>query len=123
MTSMNHTSWSAEERFSVALRCAMRAKGWNAVALARHAAVHMPTRIFDVAEIEGYIAGAYLPLPGELIALAQALGTSPADLLEDGEERCVAELRFVGNGKAWLRLSARVSQQTGDAIRTLIATG
>ena len=101
----------------------MRAKRWNAIALARHAAVHMPTRIFDVAEIERYIAGAYLPLPGELIALAQALGTSPADLLEDGEERCVAELRLLGNGKAWLRLSARVSQQTGDAIRTLIATG
>jgi transcriptional regulator with XRE-family HTH domain len=106
--------------FADALRIAMDEKACNARELARRAAVHMPQRSFDVAEIESFLGGRTLPMPGELDALAHALGVTPDFLLPGGNERSVIELTDLCDGYVKLKLSLRVPITAARVVRTLL---
>ncbi|MCC2651918.1 MAG: hypothetical protein K0Q60_2081 [Microvirga sp.] len=97
----------------------MAKKGWDPLELSRRAAVHSRRKVFPVGDILRYLAGRALPMPGDLLALAQALGTAPDRLLEGGMDRAVLELRNIGSGKVELRL-ARVAVETARAIAGLL---
>jgi transcriptional regulator with XRE-family HTH domain len=114
---------AVETEFADALRIAMHAKGCNADELARRVAVHMPQRSFDFAEIKSYLAGRRLPMPGELDALARALGVTPDFLLPGGDERSMIELVDLGDGYVQLKLSCRVPITKAGAVRTLLEGG
>jgi transcriptional regulator with XRE-family HTH domain len=117
---MYQTDQVVDDAFARALRTAMAKKGLDALELSRRAAVHSPRKMFDAEDIRRYLAGRALPLPGELLALAQALGTAPDRLLEGGMDRAILELRKIGSGKVELRLSARVPLETARAIAGLL---
>jgi transcriptional regulator with XRE-family HTH domain len=117
---VNLVESAAETDFAAALRIAMHAKGCSARELARRVAVHMPQRSFDFAEIESYLAGRTLPMPGELDALARSLGVTPDFLLPGGDERSVIELTDRGDGYVKLKLSSRVPITKALLVRTLL---
>ena len=100
--------------FADALRIAMDEKACNAREL------HMPQRSFDVAEIESFLGGRTLPMPGELDALAHALGVTPDFLLPGGNERSVIELTDLCDGYVKLKLSLRVPITAARVVRTLL---
>lgn len=98
-------------------------KGWNQSEFARNAALHMPDKKFGRDSISKYEKGSNLPGPLHLLAMAQALGVEPDDLVPDSKAIALStpvtgfELRTVGDGTMFIRMNQAVP--TGDAMRIL----
>lgn len=96
-------------------------KNWNQSDLARHA--NLPRD-----SISTYVRGKVLPTPKSLRAMADALGTTPTDLLPNAAENAIdadvpsIEMRVSVSapGTAWLRVNRMLTVETAAQIISLV---
>ena len=113
-TSLKHLS---KEEFARNLYELMRSKGWTQSELSRRAGIGRDN-------ISQYIRGRTYPTPGMLAKVAQALGTTPEELLpnyyEDAVERASPQLEYReipgDETYCWSRINKRVLKKNATKI-------
>lgn len=109
---------TTKERFSKHLLKEIVDRGWSQSELARRATTFMPDgKVVGRDSISKYIKAQFLPNPGHLKAIADALGLDPADLLDDPRGQRLSEkmsapapleIKQDDDGLVWLRVNEKV---------------
>ena len=110
-----------KEEFGRRLQAAMLDRGWNQSELARRAGLGRDS-------VSTYVRGQVLPEPKSLKALAEALGTTPGDLLPNGHmaamegETPALEIRQAHGhaDKVFLRINRLVTLDQAARIFSII---
>ena len=116
-----------KKEFARRIQKAMTDKGWNQAELARMASKYtVDKKEVGRFSISNYVRGHSIPRPDQLIALAQALGVKPGDLLPTRGVPGVdpppppSDLKDLGHGRVWLRVNQETSWDTALKILSML---